>query len=598
MATGPPDQGPPLYVLGINADQADVSAALLADGEPVAAIEEERLNRVKHSRGFPELAVRRCLELAGIEGREVDHVALAGNPRTNVVRRSQVALRARPTPRYVLRRLRNAAAPPSGLRARIADALGVELAGLPPLHRIEHHPAHLASAFLVSPFPAAALCSADGFGDFVSTTVGRGEGTAIDVLLRVPHPHSLGLLYTAVTQLLGFGEHGDEYKVMGLAAHGEPRFAAALDPVVEVQPSGDFRLDLSYFERSTAWYRPAAGTRDPRAPRLRTLFSPRLEELLGPARAPGDPLGERHADVAASLQLVFERALLAVLRAAGARTGLTALCAAGGCFMNSVLNGKIRAETSFEEVFVQPAAGDNGLALGAALALSCGALGGTRSYVMEHAYLGPGYGEAEIEAALAGLPLDGLDVHRHEDEARLCRAAAALIADGLVVGWFQGRMEWGSRALGNRSILADPRRADMRERLNERIKRREAFRPFAPSVLEQAAADFFEDAAPDPFMMRVVRVREGKRDVVPAVVHVDGTARPHTVDARTNPRFYALIRAFEELTRVPMVLNTSLNESEPIVETPAQALDCFRRTGMDAIVLGRTLVRRRSTAGP
>jgi carbamoyltransferase len=483
--------------------------------------------------------------------------------------------------------------PSAGVQLPLAEALGVTPDRLPPVHRVEHHPAHLASAFYVSPHERAAVCSADGFGDFVSATAARGRGTVLDVFFRVPFPHSLGLFYTAVTQYLGFVRHGDEYKVMGLSAHGEPRFVDALDRLVFVRPEGDFRLDLSYFQSWPDWYRAAASRRgDPEAPRVRRLFSPKLAELLGPPREPDGPVDERHADIACSLQHVFERAMLELLRAVARGAECRVLCVAGGCFMNSALNGKIREATPFDELFVQPAAGDNGLSLGAAYAVWCDVLGRPRSYVMGHAYLGPSYTEAEVEAAIGSLPPNGLDVVRYPDRDELCRATARLIADGHVVGWFQGRMEWGSRALGNRSILADPRRADMRDRINEKVKRREPFRPFAPTVLGRAVDDFFAGGVRDPFMMHVVRVREDKRALIPAVVHVDGTSRPQAVAADTNPLFHRLIEEFEGLTGIPMVLNTSLNENEPIVDTPTQALECFRRTTMDALVLEHALVRR------
>jgi carbamoyltransferase len=495
-----------LYILGISAEQADVSAALVRDGDLVAALEEERFSRVKHCRGFPHEAVRRCLAIAGISGAELDHVAVSGDPRCHLARRVRVAL-GRPSPNGVRRRIAAVAADRQ-LGNRLARALGVPPDSLPSIHRVEHHLAHLASAYLVSPFQSAAVCSADGFGDLVSTMTGEGREDRLRVLHRVYFPHSLGLLYSALTSYLGFEWHGDEYKVMGLAACGCPEYERELGRLVALTSEGAFRLDWSYFRPWREWHgggRGRPGTR----PALGRLHGPKLEELLGPPRLPEDEISERHANIACSLQLVFERALLHALQGLWERTRNSRLCVAGGCFANSVLNGKIREATRFEELYVQPATGDSGLAVGAAYAVWCEALGRPRTYVMRDAYLGTAYPERELEAALEPVRTESrrFEVDRGLDSDDLCRRVAALIADGAVVGWFQGRMEWGSRALGSRSILADPRRADMRDRINAQIKRRESFRPFAPSLLESALDEWFVGAAPDPFMVSVRPVR-------------------------------------------------------------------------------------------
>jgi len=404
----------------------------------------------------------------------------------------------------------------------------------------------------------------------------------------VAFPHSLGILYTAVTQFLGFPGYGDEYKVMALASYGQPRFLPALRRVVRLTGQGRFETDPDFFRHASqgvtmSW--------DDGAPALGPLFSDRFPAEFGPPRAPGAPLTERDHDLAASLQAVYEEALFHRLRWLRDETGLSALCLAGGCALNSVANGKVEAETGFREVFVQPAAGDAGTALGAAQYVWHHVLERPRSFVMEAAYFGPGFGDGRIEAALRGCR--GAKATRSESDEALYRDTAAALAAGSVVGWFQGRGEWGPRALGNRSILADPRRAEMKDVLNARIKRREALRPFAPSVLEERAPDWFEGAGRDPFMVKVRAARPGVRDRIPAVLHVDGTARLQTVSRAQNPRFWSLIAAFAEITGVPMLLNTSFNENEPIVLRPEEALDCFLRTHMDVLVMGRNVLARR-----
>jgi carbamoyltransferase len=596
----PPTDGGARRVLGLSAFHADASAAALAGGNLVAAVEEERFRRVKHWAGFPREALAFCLAELGCDLGAVEAVAVSRQPRAYLLRKAALALSH---PRSLWRaasRARNLAQV-AALAPRLAAELGA--ARVPRLHPVEHHLAHLASAFFCSPFDEAACLSVDGFGDFVSTMLAAGRGTAIEVLERVHFPHSLGQLYTAVTQYLGFPDFGDEYKVMGLAAYGEPSFAAALGTIVPALPDGTFRLDLGYFRHL------AEGvdmTWDDGAPRLGPLYTPALERLLGPARRPGEELTQRHKDVAASLQRVYEERFFALVRAVVRRTGLKRLALAGGCAMNSLANGKLFERAGIDEVYIQAAAGDAGTALGAALWVHHAVLGAPRELVMEHCYWGPGYGEAEARRALAAaLPACGgrdgdcgeVRIASTADPARLAADTATALARGEVVGWYQGRAEWGPRALGNRSILADPRRGDMKELLNRKIKRRESFRPFAPSVLEERTGDWFTLAYPDPFMIKVYPIRPEKRPLIPAVTHADGTGRLQTVSRRANPLFWQLIRAFEQATGVPMVLNTSFNENEPIVNTPAEALDCFLRTRMDRLVLGSiTLTRQPSAA--
>lgn len=581
-----------MYVLGINAYHGDVSAVLLQDGQLLTALEEERFRRIKHWAGFPTLSIQRCLEISGISGKDISHVAVSRDPKAHLWRKALFTLTKRPNLSIVRDRLRNAGQL-RDVRTPLAAALAIPVSMLPELHFVEHHPSHVASAFFVSPFDDAAICAIDGFGDFVSTSMAAGKGNHFDVLARVYFPHSLGMLYTAVTQYLGFMGYGDEFKIMGLAPYGEPEFVPELRKLVRLKPGGTFELALEYFRH---WNEGVNMEWSDGYPTLGRVYSPALEKLLGPPRDKDAPLTKRDENLARSLQAVYEACAFHVLNGLWERTKNPRLCMAGGCAMNSVANGKVRSNTPFEELYIQPASGDNGTALGAAYFVWNQVLGKPRSFVMEHGYWGTSYPAADV-SPIVDARADAewtYDRITYEDEAGLCLRVAELIAEGNVVGWFQGRMEWGARALGNRSILADPRRGDMRDLINTKIKFREKFRPFAPSILEEALEDYFVDAAPDPFMQQVYAVRPDKRAVLPAITHADGSGRLQTVSERTNPRYYRLIQEFSRISGVPVVLNTSFNENEPIVDTPEQALDCFLRTRMDAIVVGNTVIRRQA----
>ena len=554
----------------------------------VAAAEEERFCRVKHWAGFPSQAIAYCLQEAKVDLGDVTHVGVNRSGRANFFRKLGYVLTSRPSPRLLAAKLRN--------RQKVAS-IADELAALPgrpfggSVVHVEHHRAHLASAFHASPFADAVAVSVDGFGDFASAAWGVGSGTALSLNGRVLFPHSLGIFYQAMTQYLGFPHYGDEYKLMGLAAYGGPSRRDAVRRLVKLRNDGGFALDLKYFRHHTddISYEWARG-----APAFGPLYSPALIEALGPTRAPDDPIEERHRDLAWATQAVYEDALFHLLQSLQRRYGQSALALAGGCAYNSVANGKILQRTAFKQIYVQPAAGDAGGALGAACAVWH--YHGARAAPMTHAYCGPSFTDTEIGTLLSeqsdSIAAEGCSVRRFDDQAALIEAAARAIADGLVVGWFTGRMEWGPRALGNRSILADPRRADIKEMLNAKIKRRESFRPFAPSVLREAVADWFERDVDALFMLEVVAIRPERRSQIPAVTHVDGTGRLQTVTRAANPRFHALIAAFARLTGVPMVLNTSFNENEPVVCRPQEALDCFLRTKMDVLVLGDHLVSR------
>ncbi len=577
-------------IIGINAFHGDSSACLLINGNLVAAAEEERFRRIKHWAGFPSEAIAWCLRDNGLKLSDIDHVAINQDSSANIGKKVAYTLLKRPDLSLVMDRIRN---------KRQRDGVDVLLPKAFPndafrgeLHAVEHHVAHLSSAFHVSPFEEAVVVSVDGFGDFASAAWGFGKGTQISVDERVYFPHSLGIFYQALTQYIGFPNYGDEYKVMGLAPYGKPNYSQAMRQIVELLENGEFRLDLQYFRhaKEKVEYEWENGS-----PSVGTLFAPALEALLGPARKPDEPLEQKHRDIARSVQVMYEDAFFNLLNALHKKHGGDAVCVAGGCGMNSVANGKITLRTPFKRVYVQSAAGDAGGAIGAAYSVHH-SLGGKRASPMLHAYLGPGCDENEIEALLTSrkdeIAAAGCVIERIADEQSLCQRTAQAIADGLVVGWFQGRMEWGPRALGNRSIVGDPRRADMKDILNLKIKRRESFRPFAPSVLREAVPEWFELDGDVPFMMQVYPIRESKRALIPAVCHVDGSGRLQTVDAATNARYHRLISEFKAITQVPMVLNTSFNENEPVVCKPVEALDCFLRTRMDVLVLGDVLVQR------
>jgi carbamoyltransferase len=582
-----------MIILGVNAYHGDVSAALVRDGVLLAAVEEERFNRVKHWAGFPHAAIRSCLSMAGVSPDQIDGFAISRNPRAHWLRKALFVLRHRPQSAMVSDRAKNLRRI-GRIGDTLAESLGLDASRVRSrLHRVEHHPSHLASSFFVSPFEEAAVCAIDGFGDFVSTSVAHGSGTSMRMLDRVYFPHSLGLLYLAITQYLGFPRYGDEFKVMGLAPYGEPRRTAPIRELIRLLPGGGFELDLSYFRHATEG---VDMTWEEGEPSIGRVYAPKLETLMGPARRADQAVTAEHEDIAASLQAVFEEAAVHVLNAAHARTGSPRLCLAGGCAMNSVANGKIRERTPFEDVYVQPASGDNGTALGAAFHVWHKLSAAPRAFVMTHSYWGPSFGDRDIGDAIAVRMTDIAVANcSHEtlpDDATVCRTTAGHLAAGQIVGWFQGRMEWGARALGNRSILADPRRADMRDIINTKIKFREKFRPFAPSTLVEAIGEYFVNAVPDPFMIQVVPVRPDKRSVIPAVTHVDGSGRLHTVDRDANLMYWTLIDAFRRITGVPVLLNTSFNENEPIVLRPAEALDCFLRTDMDVLVMGRHVLTK------
>jgi carbamoyltransferase len=581
-----------MNILGINAYHGNASAAIVCEGRLIAAVEEERFNRVKYAAGFPSQAIRYCLREAGLALADIDHVGVPRNPYARLGTKIFYALRMPSFARERARVLTKFIGVREAL-ARTFDADPAKIAAQ--FHRVEHHQAHLASAFFVSPFESAAVLSADGLGDFASTMWASGDGGRLRVEGSIAFPHSLGLYYTAVTQYLGFLKFGDEYKVMGLAAYGQPEQLDAFREIVkfdERAKSNSFRLGLEYFTHHRTGPGMSWAEAD-KTPTLGRLFSDEMPRRLGPVRQPEEPVEQRHRNLAASLQARLEEVYLGMLKKLAESTRRKAVCLAGGVAFNCVANGKIFETTPFEEVYVQPAAGDAGLAVGAAFHVWHQILGKPRSFVMNHAHWGPGFTGAEIRKAVdaSDVTKSGFCVKELPEE-ELIRRSAGIIADGRILGWFQGRAEWGPRALGNRSIIADPRRAEMKEILNRRIKHREIFRPFAPSVLAEATGEWFTKSHPSPFMTLAYPVRPEKRAKIPAATHVDGTGRLQTVEREVNPRYWKLIRSFGDATDVPVVLNTSFNDNEPIVCRPEEALDCFLRTQMDALVLGDFLVMK------
>jgi carbamoyltransferase len=543
---------------------------LIREGVVVAAASEERFTRKKHDESFPRQAIEYCLSEGRLLVDDLDCVGFYEKPFIKFKRIlfSQIATFPRSYPSFLR-------AIPSWLHQKLAipALISEELQYDGPVYMIEHHLSHAASAFLVSPFREAALLTVDGVGEWSTATYGRGKDADIDLFREIRFPHSLGLLYTAVTSYLGFKVNSAEYKVMGLAPYGTPKYEREVRELIDVAEDGSFRLDMDYF----AFHYGLRMTSD----RFHRLFG-------GEPRDPEGPLEQRHKDIAASVQKVTEDVMLKMARYLHRETGLRNLCLAGGVALNCVANGRIAREGPFEGIFVQPAAGDAGGALGVAAYLQHHVFGQPRGFIMRSAFLGPAYESEEIRAF---LEVKGAVFEEMDREALLASTAAA-IADQEVVGWFQGRMEFGPRALGARSILADPRNPANQDRVNRKIKFRESFRPFAPAVLAERAGEYFDLDRESPFMMLVAQTRDG-RSKLPATTHVDGSARVQTVDFETNPLFHDLLLAFGAATGTPVLINTSFNvRGEPIVCTPADALTCFLATGMDRLVIDRFVLRK------
>lgn len=576
-----------MYILGLNAYHADSSAAIFKDGVMIAATEEERFRRQKHWAGFPSMAVDFCLKEAGISLAEVDHIAIGRDPYAKMNKKLMFLLK-NPGGGWnaVVDRFKN---------AKKVASLEEEFARLDKtvdkavikskIHQVEHHRSHLASAFFASPFEESALLSIDGSGDFTTTMTGIGRGNQIEVLDSVDFPHSAGIFYTAFTQLLGFPHYGDEYKVMGLAPYGEPKYVDKLRDVLKFEDNGLFSLDLKYFRSAKSGI---ISYGDDHIPVVASLYSEYLTEKFGAARKKDEPLTQYHKDMAASVQRFTEELIFHILNHLQKKTGLQSVCIAGGVAQNSVANGKLTRNTGFKKVYIPSAGHDAGISMGAALYVYNHIREQPRSAPIWSAYTGSRFTNEEIEQYLKSR---NITYKRYSDE-ELYEVVSNRLVNAGVVGWFNGRAEFGPRALGARSILADPRRSDAKDLLNAKIKRRESFRPFAPSILKEFVTEYFEVNDEVPFMEKVFPIKKDKHAAIPAVTHVDGTGRLQTVDKNVTPRYYNLIEAFRKKTGVPILLNTSFNENEPIVNSPKDALECYLRTNMDILVLENCVVSR------
>lgn len=573
-----------MNIIGINAYHGDASAALVIDGQLIAAVEEERFNRIKHWAGFPAQSIRWCLETANLKPSDIDHVAVSFNPRANLLRRLGFVATHWPSFGAILDRLRRQGKT-LGLEEQFAAAVGQNQSAIrAKFHRIEHHQTHVAAGFLISPFEESAVLSVDGMGDFTSTLTAHARGNDWTELQRVFYPHSIGFLYTAITMYLGFPYYGDEYKVMGLAPYGEPEFADFFRRMI--RPKGEtFELNLDYFTHHKSGIKMSWNDG---APVIQPFFSERLPRELGPVRDRREEMTSRHDNIAKSLQVVTEEIIMHMLKRLHDRTKSANICMTGGVAMNSVANGKITTQTPFRNVYIPAGAADNGTSFGSAFYVWNHLLRKPRTFVQNHAYWGC---QSTTEDAIAAAGLIGVPFERLSEEELVDRTTDLLL-DGKVAGWFQGPMEFGARALGNRSLIADPRRTDMRDIINLRIKFREKFRPFAPSILEEQVGEWFEIDEATPYMEKVFPIRKEKHSLIPAVTHVDGSGRLQTVSKQTNPLYHRLISQFFQKTGVPILLNTSLNENEPIVRTPEEAIRCFLRTDMDVIVIGEVLIDR------
>ncbi len=572
-----------MIILGINAYHGDSSACILVNGEIIAASEEERFRRIKHWAGFPSEAIKFCLRDANIDITQVDYITISRDPSANLHKKILHSVKNLISVKTLKSRLANSKKI-VGVKGELSKIFNLPEEQIKAeVKNVEHHRSHMASAFFASPFKESAILSIDGFGDFTSTMIGTGKDKKIEVLDTVIYPHSAGIFYTSLTQYLGFPHYGDEYKVMGLAPYGEPKYVDELKKVILFKDNGLFELDTKYFTHSDVGVSMSWENGDPH---IEPIFSEELEKLLGPARKKGEELSQKHKDIATSVQRVTEELIFHILNHLQKRTGMENICIAGGVAQNSVANGKVLERTSFKNIYIPSAGHDAGTAMGSALWLYNHILGEERLAPIYNAYTGSKFSNEEIEIYLNS---ENINYTRY-NEQELIEVVSEGLINGNVIGWFQGRAEFGPRALGHRSIIVDPRRTDAKELLNSKIKRRESFRPFAPSILEEYVPEYFEKTDKVPFMEKVYPIKKEKHTEIPAVTHVDGTGRLQTVEK--GDRYYDLIEKFRQKTKTPILLNTSFNENEPIVNTPKEAIDCYLRTQMDMLVLENCVISR------
>lgn len=575
-----------MKIIGINAWHADASAALVIDGKLIVAIEEERFTRKKHWAGFPAQAIEFCLKEGGLQFSDIDFFSIGRDPKAKFGKK-------------ILYLLQNPAGSIDAIKSRLDNqrkvkSVAEELASISGLsadifktkiRNVEHHRSHLASAYYASPFDEAACLSIDGSGDFTTTMSALASGNKIEVINSVDFPHSIGIFYSAFTQLLGFPYYGDEYKVMGMAPYGKPIYKDEISQLVRLQQDGTFKLDLSYFRKGTDGI---ITYDDDFIPVVAPLYSSKMLEAFGPIRTKEQPLTQRHKDMAASVQAATEEVIFFLLNKLHEKTNSKNLCLAGGVAQNSVANGKIKLNTPFERVYIPSAGHDAGISMGSALYTAYDESPSTPRHFIQSAYLGSRFSNKEIRDYLKSVNLE----HEEYSDEEIYQKVTDALTQGGVVGWFNGRAEFGPRALGGRSILADPTRQDAKDIINSKIKRRESFRPFAPSILKEYAQEYFEQNDTAPFMEKVFLIKSEKRPLIPAVTHVDGTGRLQTVDKEVSPRYYNLIDTFRKQTGIPILLNTSFNENEPIVNHPAEAVDCFLRTDMDMLVMENIVLKK------
>ncbi len=574
-----------MYILGINAYHGDSSACLLKDGEVVCATEEERFRRIKHWAGFPSEAIKFCIQDAGITIEQVDYITISRDPKANFYKKIIYSLRHSIGLSNIWDRLMNLKRVNS-VKSELASIFELPVSSIKAKsYNIEHHRSHIASSFFASKFKKSAILSIDGFGDFSSTMSAVGNVNKFEVLDTVNYPHSLGIFYTTVTQFLGFPSYGDEYKVMGLAPYGCAKYLKHLEDILEMTADGFFKLNRKYFKHFSQG---VAMDWENGSPSIDSLFTENWEILFGKPRVKGQKLEQWHIDLATSVQRFTENVIFHMLNHLHTKTGLDNICIAGGVAQNSVANGKILENTPFKHIYVPSAGHDAGTSIGSALYLYNQILGKNRLPENTTAYFGKKATQKEIINALEERSVKFTVLS--DDE--LFEKVANKLTNGGVIGWFQGRAEFGPRALGHRSILVDPRRVDAKDLLNEKIKRRESFRPFAPSILKEAISDYFEQNDTVHFMEKVFDIKKEKHAEIPAVTHVDGTGRLQSVDAEISPRYHKLISKFAKKTGVPILLNTSFNENEPIVNEPKEAIDCFLRTKMDMLVMENVVVER------